>query len=117
MQCCTAIAERIRGFVYYKINCSGDKVEICSQCHPFFTGTQKIVVDTAGRVEKFNKRYRKAKKPLPHKSFLFSKIASSQYYRVLAFCLSIMAEMKIVVFEDDKFDLLYPLSMMRPSMT
>ena len=30
--------------------------EICSQCHPFFTGTQKIV-DTAGRVEKFNKRY------------------------------------------------------------
>ena len=32
------------------------KVEICSQCHPFFTGTQKIV-DTAGRVEKFNKRY------------------------------------------------------------
>ena len=37
------------------------KVEICSQCHPFFTGTQKIV-DTAGRVEKFNKRYAKSKK-------------------------------------------------------
>ncbi|MEO8446321.1 MAG: 50S ribosomal protein L31 [bacterium] len=36
------------------------KVEICSQCHPFFTGTQKIV-DTAGRVEKFNKRYGKKK--------------------------------------------------------
>ena len=30
-------------------------VEICSQCHPFFTGNEKIV-DTAGRVEKFNKR-------------------------------------------------------------
>jgi len=32
------------------------KVEICSTCHPFFTGKQKIV-DSAGRVEKFNKRY------------------------------------------------------------
>lgn len=33
-------------------------VEICSACHPFFTGKQKIV-DTAGRVEKFRRRYRK----------------------------------------------------------
>ncbi|MCE5218867.1 50S ribosomal protein L31 [bacterium] len=32
------------------------KVEICSKCHPFFTGTQKIV-DTEGRVERFIKRY------------------------------------------------------------
>ena len=32
------------------------KVEICSQCHPFFTGTQKII-DTEGRVEKFIRRY------------------------------------------------------------
>jgi large subunit ribosomal protein L31 len=32
------------------------KVEICSQCHPFMTGKQKII-DTAGRVERFNKRY------------------------------------------------------------
>jgi large subunit ribosomal protein L31 len=32
------------------------KVEICSRCHPFFTGTQKIV-DTEGRVEKFIRRY------------------------------------------------------------
>ena len=31
------------------------KVEICSQCHPFYTGTEKIL-DTAGRVERFNKR-------------------------------------------------------------
>lgn len=31
-------------------------VEICSQCHPFFTGKQKMV-DTAGRVEKFRKKY------------------------------------------------------------
>jgi large subunit ribosomal protein L31 len=32
------------------------KVEICSACHPFFTGTQKLV-DTAGRIEKFRRRY------------------------------------------------------------
>ncbi len=35
------------------------KVEICSQCHPFFTGKQKLV-DTAGRVEKFMKKYGKS---------------------------------------------------------
>ena len=34
------------------------KVEICSSCHPFFTGKQKLV-DTAGRVERFNRRYQK----------------------------------------------------------
>ena len=32
------------------------KVEICSACHPFFTGKQKLV-DTAGRIEKFKKKY------------------------------------------------------------
>jgi len=32
------------------------RVEICSACHPFFTGTQKLV-DTAGRVERFKQRY------------------------------------------------------------
>jgi len=31
-------------------------VEICSKCHPFYTGKQKLI-DTAGRVEKFQKRY------------------------------------------------------------
>ena len=31
-------------------------VEICSACHPFYTGTQKLV-DTAGRVERFRKKY------------------------------------------------------------
>ncbi|OGK09044.1 MAG: 50S ribosomal protein L31 [Candidatus Riflebacteria bacterium RBG_13_59_9] len=35
------------------------KVEICSKCHPFYTGQRKIV-DTAGRVEKFIKRAAKA---------------------------------------------------------
>jgi len=32
------------------------KVEICSACHPFYTGKQKLV-DTAGRIDRFNKRY------------------------------------------------------------
>jgi large subunit ribosomal protein L31 len=32
-------------------------VEVCSACHPFFTGKQKIV-DTAGRVDKFRKKYK-----------------------------------------------------------
>ncbi|MDE2196631.1 MAG: 50S ribosomal protein L31 [Gammaproteobacteria bacterium] len=31
-------------------------IEVCSSCHPFFTGKQKIV-DTAGRVDKFRKKY------------------------------------------------------------
>ena len=34
------------------------KVEICSACHPFFTGKQKLV-DTGGRVERFNRKYGK----------------------------------------------------------
>jgi len=35
-------------------------VEICSKCHPFFTGKQKFV-DSEGRVEKFFKKYKKSK--------------------------------------------------------
>jgi len=34
------------------------RVEICSKCHPFFTGDKKFV-DTAGRIERFEKRYKK----------------------------------------------------------
>jgi large subunit ribosomal protein L31 len=37
------------------------RVEICSQCHPFFTGKQKFL-DSAGRIEKFRKKYGDAKK-------------------------------------------------------
>ena len=37
------------------------RVEICSQCHPFFTGKQKFI-DSAGRVEKFRKKYGELKK-------------------------------------------------------
>ena len=35
-------------------------LEICSACHPFFTGKQKLL-DTAGRIEKFNRKYSKKK--------------------------------------------------------
>jgi large subunit ribosomal protein L31 len=34
------------------------RLEICSACHPFYTGTQRLI-DTAGRVDKFRKRYAK----------------------------------------------------------
>ncbi|MDP2827595.1 MAG: 50S ribosomal protein L31 [Sulfuricellaceae bacterium] len=50
-----------------KCNCGNDfqtrstmgknlNVEVCSQCHPFYTGKQKVL-DTAGRVEKFRQKY------------------------------------------------------------
>ena len=35
-------------------------LEICSNCHPFYTGKQKLL-DTAGRIEKFNRKYGKKK--------------------------------------------------------
>ncbi|MEE8482359.1 MAG: 50S ribosomal protein L31 [Acidiferrobacterales bacterium] len=36
-------------------------IEVCSECHPFYTGKQKLI-DTAGRVEKFRKKYGALKK-------------------------------------------------------
>jgi large subunit ribosomal protein L31 len=33
------------------------KVEVCSKCHPFYTGKQRLM-DTAGRIEKFRKKYK-----------------------------------------------------------
>ena len=36
------------------------RIEICSECHPFYTGKQKLV-DTAGRIEQFKKKYSKTK--------------------------------------------------------
>jgi large subunit ribosomal protein L31 len=38
------------------------RVEICSKCHPYFTGKQKLV-DTAGRIDRFQRKY--AKTPAP----------------------------------------------------
>ena len=39
-----------------KSNKSEIRVDICSECHPFFTGSEKIV-DSAGRVDKYKKKY------------------------------------------------------------
>ncbi|QKG28527.1 MULTISPECIES: 50S ribosomal protein L31 [unclassified Campylobacter] len=39
-----------------KSNKNEIRVDICSECHPFFTGSEKIV-DSAGRVDKFKKKY------------------------------------------------------------
>ena len=45
------------GAVYTTGSTKGDMtVEICSKCHPFYTGKQKLI-DTSGRVDKFNKKY------------------------------------------------------------
>ncbi len=41
-------------------------VEVCSACHPFFTGTQKLI-DTQGRIEKFRNRYSKTPAAAPAK--------------------------------------------------
>ena len=48
------------------------KVEICSACHPFFTGKQKIL-DTAGRVEKFQKKFAAKQDNLVSKSEKWAK--------------------------------------------
>ncbi len=40
---------------------SNIRIEICSKCHPFFTGKQKLI-DTAGRIERFRKKYAKFQK-------------------------------------------------------
>lgn len=33
------------------------KVEVCAKCHPFYTGSQKLLLDAGGRVDKFNKKF------------------------------------------------------------
>jgi large subunit ribosomal protein L31 len=50
------------GFKYETFSTRGDfHVEICSNCHPFYTGKQKLM-DTAGRIDRFNKKYGRTKK-------------------------------------------------------
>ena len=58
------------------------KLDICSACHPFFTGKQKFV-DTAGRVDKYFQKYgeeaqRKFKKKKKHKRFSDEEVASME---------------------------------------
>ena len=47
------------GSTFVTHSTKGDfQVDVCSACHPFYTGTQKLI-DTAGRVDRFRKRYEK----------------------------------------------------------
>lgn len=48
------------GFEVQALSTKGEKVEveICSNCHPFFTGKQRLI-DTAGRIDRFRKKYAK----------------------------------------------------------
>ncbi len=52
--------------VIYDTNSTRDdfQIEVCSACHPFYTGKQKIV-DAAGRVERFNRKYKRAAADAP----------------------------------------------------
>lgn len=36
------------------------KVEVCSKCHPFYTGSQKLLLSADGRVEKFNRKFKRS---------------------------------------------------------
>lgn len=51
------------GFEFQTKSVAGEQmhVEICAQCHPFFTGEQRFV-DSAGRIDRFRKKYAKIKK-------------------------------------------------------
>ena len=49
-------------FVTRSTNKGDINVEICSACHPLFTGKQKML-DTAGRIERFRRKYSKNEKP------------------------------------------------------
>ena len=54
-----SIVACVCGSTFETRSTGGDlKIEICSKCHPFFTGKQKLL-DSAGRVERFNRKYAK----------------------------------------------------------
>jgi large subunit ribosomal protein L31 len=61
------------------------RVNICSKCHPFFTGKQKLV-DTAGRVDRFRKRYEKQQEKketkMPAQESMESKEGESPEVRI-----------------------------------
>ncbi|HLX12680.1 MAG TPA: 50S ribosomal protein L31 [Bacteroidota bacterium] len=60
-----AIVSCICGSTFETRSTAGNlKVEICSKCHPFYTGKQKLV-DSAGRVERFQKKYGKKTAEVP----------------------------------------------------
>ncbi|MGE5364465.1 MAG: 50S ribosomal protein L31 [Bacteroidota bacterium] len=54
-----SVVSCVCGNTFVTRSTAGDiKLEICSNCHPFFTGKQKLI-DSTGRVERFNKKYAK----------------------------------------------------------
>ena len=53
------------------------KLDICSNCHPFFTGKQKLV-DTAGRVEKYYRKFRKSEKSIAADEAKESSVAADE---------------------------------------
>jgi len=60
-----AVVTCVCGNTFETRSTAGDlKLEICSACHPFFTGRQKLV-DSAGRVERYNRKYGKKNAEAP----------------------------------------------------
>ena len=56
------------GHTFVTRSTRGDfQVDVCWKCHPFYTGTQKLI-DTAGRVDRFRKRYEKTQKAAADKA-------------------------------------------------
>ncbi len=49
---CTCGNEFVTGSTIEEI-----KIEVCSKCHPFYTGSQKLLLEAGGRVDKFKKKY------------------------------------------------------------
>ena len=49
---CVCGNEFVAGSTQEEIN-----VEVCGKCHPFYTGSQKLLLEAGGRVEKFNKKF------------------------------------------------------------
>ncbi len=49
---CTCGNEFVTGSTVEEI-----KIEVCSKCHPFYTGSQKLLLEAGGRVDKFKKKY------------------------------------------------------------
>ncbi len=58
----TAISCACGNMIHTRSTKENIKVEVCSACHPFYTGEKQRIVDTAGRVEKFRRKYAKFKK-------------------------------------------------------
>ncbi len=59
------------------------RVEICSKCHPFYTG-QRRIVDTAGRVERFIKKYGWGQQPAADEKKAKAKKGSEEALKILA---------------------------------